>query len=33
MGEQDFAALVAKAYEESGQSIESENREVDDGLS
>lgn len=32
MGEQDFAALVAKAYEESGQSIESENREVDDGL-
>jgi 3-hydroxyisobutyrate dehydrogenase-like beta-hydroxyacid dehydrogenase len=32
MGEQDFAALVAKAYEESGMSIESENREVDDGL-
>ncbi|MGI9606014.1 MAG: NAD(P)-dependent oxidoreductase, partial [Acidimicrobiales bacterium] len=33
MGEQDFAALLTKAYEESGQSIEPENRDVDDGLS
>lgn len=33
MGELDFAALVAKAYEESGMEIEAENREVDDGLS
>ncbi len=33
MGDQDFAALVTKSYEESGQVIEPENREVDDGLS
>jgi 3-hydroxyisobutyrate dehydrogenase-like beta-hydroxyacid dehydrogenase len=32
MGELDFAALVVKSYEESDQSIQAENREVDDGL-
>lgn len=32
MGDQDFAALVAKSYEESNQVIEPENRDVDDGL-
>jgi 3-hydroxyisobutyrate dehydrogenase-like beta-hydroxyacid dehydrogenase len=32
MGELDFAALVQKSYEESGQEIEAENREIDDGL-
>ncbi len=32
MGDQDFAALVTKSYEESGQTLESENRDVDDGL-
>jgi 3-hydroxyisobutyrate dehydrogenase-like beta-hydroxyacid dehydrogenase len=32
MGQHDFAALVVKSYEESGQSIQAENREVDDGL-
>jgi 3-hydroxyisobutyrate dehydrogenase len=32
MGDQDFAALLTKAYEESGQIIEPENRDVDDGL-
>lgn len=33
MGDLDFAALLTKAYEESGQTIVPENREVDDGLS
>ncbi len=32
MGDLDFAALVQKSYEESGQTIEPENRDVDDGL-
>lgn len=31
-GELDFAALLTKSYEESGQTIEPENRDVDDGL-
>ncbi len=31
-GELDFAALLSKAYEDSGMDITSENREVDDGL-
>ncbi len=31
-GELDFAALLTKSYEDAGMDIESENRDVDDGL-
>jgi hypothetical protein len=32
-GDQDFAAMLTKAARASGREIESENREVSDGLS
>ena len=32
-GEQDFAALLTKHAQDSGRTVEPENRDVDDGLS